>query len=144
MRENAGIATDAVEPETRIAVPDAAELARQFAATGERSTPPMPDATLTLTRNAPDDVQDRTVTFWLDNERWDSLRYGREMSRQISPGPHRLRAHNTLLSTTFDFEARPGEQIRLRCANAVSRGGALMMLIIGWAAMRVRIERDAA
>jgi len=127
-----------------MAVPDAVELERQFAAVGERATPPVTDATLTLVRNAPDDVQDRSVTFWLDDERWDNLRYGQEISRNIAPGPHRLRAHNTLVSTTFDFDAKPGEQIRLRCANAVSKGGALMMLIIGWAAMRVRIERDAA
>lgn len=133
-------------PDADVDVLDIDELERQFATTPAdgREAARFRDATLTLTRNAPDDVQDRVVTFWLDGERWDILRYGQTLSRSVSPGHHRLKAHNTLVSTIFEFDARPGEHIRLRCANAITRGGALMMLIIGWAALRVRIEREDA
>jgi hypothetical protein len=136
----------ATEPGADIDVLNIEELERQFATTPSdgREAARFMDATLTLTRNAPDDVQDRVVTFWLDDERWDILRYGHTLSRSVSAGHHRLKAHNTLLTTIFEFDARPGEHIRLRCANAVSRGGTLLMLIIGWAALRVRIEREDA
>lgn len=100
------------------------------------------EATLTITRNAGDDVQDRTVNLWFDGERWESLRYGHSLTRSITPGPHRLKAHNTLRATFFDFDVRPGEHVRLRCVNALASGGALLLIWLGWAAIRVRIERD--
>lgn len=99
-------------------------------------------ATLTVRRNANDDVQDRLVTLWVDEERWDVLRYGRTLSRELPPGRHRLRANNTLVNTTFEFDAAPGEHVRLRCSNAFAKGGALLMLLVGWAGLRVRIEPD--
>lgn len=134
----------AIEQESEITLPDVEELERQFAgASPERREPvPFTDATLTIVRNAPDDVQDRVVTLWFDDERWDVLRYGQTLTRNITPGPHRLKAHNTLLGTTFAFDIKPGEHVRLRCANAVAPGGTLLMLLIGWAMLRVRIERD--
>lgn len=124
---------------------DIEELERQYASTPSdgKDVGSHHDATLTITRNAADDVQDRQVTLWLDDERWDVLRYGRTLTRPLSPGRHKVKAHNTLFGTTFAFEAKPGEHVRLRCVNGVMSGGALLMLLIGWAMLRVRIERDA-
>ncbi len=132
------------EREQDIRVPDSEELERQFAGTPSD----LPDAaaftnaTVTITRNAADDVQDRVVTLWLDDERWDVLRYGQALMRNVPPGRHVVKAHNTLIATKFEFDAAPGEHVRLRCANTVARGGALLMLLIGWAMLRVRIERE--
>lgn len=82
------------------------------------------------------------MRLWLDDERWDVLRYGHMLTRPVSPGRHKVKAHNTLFGTTFEFEAKAGEHVRLRCVNGVVPGGALLMLLIGWAMLRVRIERD--
>ncbi len=100
------------------------------------------DATLTIIRNAPDDVQDRWIRVWLDDEFWEILRYGMTLTRTIPPGRHRVKAHNTLNSDTVEFYAAPGEHIRLRCYNTIARGGYLTILTLGIAVIRVRLERD--
>lgn len=126
-----------------IRLPDIAELERQFGGTSSDAAheTAFPDAILTISRNAPDDVQDRVVTLWFDDEEWSRLRYGQRLTRSVPVGHHRVRAHNTLLSTTFEFDATPGEQIHLRCSNTLARGSFLLLWIIHWAAIRVRIER---
>lgn len=101
------------------------------------------DATITIRRNAPDDVQDRTVNLWLDGESWQTLRYGATLTRVIAPGRHRLKAHNTLFGTELEFDAKPGEHVRITCANAMTGSGMLLMILIGWAMLRVRLEREA-
>lgn len=106
------------------------------------SARPFTDATLTITRNAADDVQDRTVNLWLDGESWEMLRYGATLTRTITPGPHRLKAHNTLFGTELAFDAVPGEHVRVRCTNSMTGSGMLLMMLIGWAMLRVRLERD--
>jgi hypothetical protein len=96
---------------------------------------------LTVVRNASNDIQDRSVNLWLDGERWEPIRYGRELTREILPGRHTLKAHNTLVGDTFEFEARPGDHVRLRCVNQMGGGGMLLLLFIGVFTVRVRIER---
>lgn len=127
-----------------VRLPDVEELEHQFARSPSDTPAPtaFTNATLIIRRNAADDVQDRVVTLWLDDERWDTLRYGHTLTRSVPPGRHRLKAHNTLIGTTFEFDATPGEYIHLRCSNTIARGGALLMLLIGWAMLRVRIERE--
>ena len=99
-------------------------------------------ATLTVSRSAPDDVQDRVVNLWLDDEPLGKLKYGTTLTREIGPGPHRLKAHNTLFTHTVTFDARPGEQIRYKCLNGITGGGAVMILMLGVAYLRVRLERE--
>ncbi len=143
-RHEGPLGTAIADGEETIRLPDIDELERQFAGTPSDVPDPagFTSATVTVTRNAADDVQDRVVTLWLDEERWDVLRYGQTLTRNVPPGRHIVKAHNTLISTKFEFEATPGEHVRLRCANVVARGGALLMLLIGWAMLRVRLERE--
>lgn len=126
-----------------IQLPTADELERQFtrAPFDAPRQPPLVDATLTLVRNAPDDVQDRTVTLWLDEEPWSRLRYGQTLTRSIPCGRHRVRANNTLLDAVAEFDAAPGEHIHFRCANTLARGSMLLFWMIHWAAIRVHLER---
>lgn len=105
--------------------------------TGADTTP----ARLTIIRDTADDIQDRWIRLWLDDTFWDTLRYGRTLSLEIPPGPHRLKASNTLNRHTLAFDARPGEHIKVRCHNAIARGGFLSILMIGVAVIRVRLER---
>ena len=46
-----------------------------------------------------------------------TCRTGNPFARDIAPGPHVVKAHNTLFGTTLEFEAAPGEEVRLSCAN---------------------------
>jgi hypothetical protein len=96
--------------------------------------------TLTVTRDTPDDVQDRWVRLWVDGTFWEILRYGQSLSIDLPAGRHHLKAHNTLSGDTLDFDVRPGAHVRVRCHNAIGSGGFLSILMIGVAAIRVRLE----
>lgn len=101
----------------------------------------MTTARVTIVRDHPDDVQDRPVRLWLDGERQENLAYGRTFTRDIAPGPHVIKAHNTLFGTTLAIDAAPGEEIRVRCMNGMTGGGRLMVLLMGVAYLRVRLEQ---
>ncbi len=98
-------------------------------------------ARLTISRRQSDDVQDRTIQLWVDGERIENLSYGKTYARDIAPGRHVIKAHNTLFGTHLEFEAAPGEEVRLSCANGMTGGGKLMVLLMGVAYLRVRLEQ---
>jgi hypothetical protein len=107
-----------------------------------RERPPVSPAVLTIIRNSPDDVQDRWIRIFIDDSPEQILRYGEVLTRELAPGRHRIRAHNTLSSHAIDVDAHAGEQIRIRCHNTIARGGILMMLTTGFAFIKVRLERE--
>jgi hypothetical protein len=98
-------------------------------------------ARLSIVRDAPDDVQDRVVNLWIDDHAWGRLRYGQTLTQDVDPGRHVVKAHNTLFGTTIEFDAAPGEEVRLRCENGLTGGGKLMVLMLGVAYLRVRLTR---
>ena len=102
----------------------------------------MTPATITITRNDPDDVQDRWIRIYIDETPEEILRYGEVLTREVAPGSHRIKAHNTLSSHTLEVDAQPGEQIRIRCHNTIARGGILMLLTTGFAFIKVKLERE--
>jgi len=108
--------------------------------------PPAPTAVkgaqLTITRNQKTDFQDRQVFLWLDDEPLGKIRFGRLLTLDITPGPHRVRAFNTLVSDTIQFTATPGEHVRLRCTNGMPTVGWLLMIILHVTALSVRLERE--
>ena len=97
-------------------------------------------ATVEIFCDTEDDVQDRWVRLFIDDEPAEILRYGETFRRQLAPGRHRLKAHNTLSKDVLEFDASAGQTIRIRCHNHFARGGILMMLTIGFAFIRVRLE----
>lgn len=98
-------------------------------------------AQLTITRNGASDFQDRQVYLFVDEEPWGKLRYGQVLSREITPGRHRVRAFNTLFSHTIDVDALPGEHVRLHCTNGMPSVGFLMMIFLHVTALRPRLEK---
>jgi hypothetical protein len=108
----------------------------------KKSTSTIHNAQLTVTRNSASDFQDRQVYLYVDGELWGKVKYGRPMTREIPPGPHKVRAFNTLFSHTIEVDAVPGEHVKLRCSNGLGKGGWLMMVIWQVAALRVKLERE--
>jgi hypothetical protein len=99
-------------------------------------------ARLIITRDHPEDIQDRPVYLWIDGEKWDRpLKYGKTFERELPPGHHKVKANNTLFSTTVEFDAAPGETVRYRCENGLTGGGMVMVLMMGVAYLRVRLTR---
>ena len=99
-------------------------------------------ATITITRNAADDFQDRQIYLWLDGESLGKIRYGRSLTREVEPGRHYVKAFNTLFSHTLPFDVAPGEHVRLRCRNGIPAAGWLMLIFLHVTALRVRVERE--
>lgn len=103
----------------------------------------VPDtARLVITRDHPQDIQDRPVFLWVDGQKWEGvLKYGKTFSRDLAPGRHTLKANNTLFTHTVEFDAADGEEIRYRCENGLTGGGMVMVLMLGVAYLRVRLTR---
>ncbi len=101
-------------------------------------------ATLSITRNHPQDIQDRPVYIWVDGEKQGILRYNATMTIAIAAGPHRIKAHNTLFGHTIEIDAAPGETIKVKCENGLTGGGMLMVLMLGVAYLRVRLTIEPA
>lgn len=99
------------------------------------------NAQLTISRNGKADFQDRQVYLFVDEEPWGKLRYGKELSQEIAPGRHRVRAFNTLFSHTIEVDALPGEHVRLHCTNGMPNIGFLMMIFLHVTALRPRLEK---
>ena len=99
-----------------------------------------PDATIEIFRDTPEDIQDRWVRLFIDDSPAEILRYGETLRRNVAAGHHRVKAHNTLSTATIEFDAAPGQTIRIRCHNHFSKGGFLTMVTVGFAFIRVRLE----
>ena len=73
-----------------------------------------------MRRKSKEDVGYRDIYVALDGEQIAILHAGDEVSREVEPGPHRLRAHNTLFRKTVDVTLGPGEHATF---NVVNRAG---------------------
>ena len=99
-------------------------------------------ARITVTRTDPADVKDRQVVVSLDGEPLATLLYGEQVSRDVAPGPHRLRAHNTLFWKTLDFELAPGEHARFRTINRAGMGTYSLLGLLGVGPLFLTFERE--
>ena len=98
-------------------------------------------ATISITRDTPDDIQDRWIRITIDDQPEEILRYGETLTRDVAPGRHRIKAHNTLSRDTIEIDAQPGEDIRIACHNAIARGSILMLMTTGFAFITVKLVR---
>lgn len=96
---------------------------------------------LTVERRNTDDVRTRQVVLSLDGEPLATLLFGDRVTREIAPGPHRLRAHNTLVWKTVEFEAKPGEHVRFTTVNRAGLGSAALVALLGVGPLYVTLER---
>ena len=61
---------------------------------------------------------------------------------EIAPGRHVLKANNTLVRKSVEFDARPGEHVRFRCINRPHWTLMLCMAVLGAAIVTVVLERE--
>jgi hypothetical protein len=99
-------------------------------------------AKVTVTRKDPRDIQDRQVVVSLDGKPLATLLYGKEVTREVPPGPHRLRAHNTLFWKTIEFDLAPGEHARFRVINRAGTGTFSMLGLLGVGPLFLTFERE--
>jgi hypothetical protein len=100
-------------------------------------------AQLTVSRHDADDFQDRQIYLFVDDEPWGKVRYGQAVTREVTPGPHRVRAFNTLFSKTLALDVLSGEHVRLKTGNGFPRAGWLLMMVLHVTYLLVRLERES-
>lgn len=96
---------------------------------------------LTVQRNSRDDIGERHLVVSLDGEKLGYLLYRQGLSREIQPGHHRLRVHNTLVWKTVEFDVEPGAHVRFLAGNKMKSGSFSLLLLIGVGPLSVTLER---
>ena len=100
-------------------------------------------STLTVKRQSTDDVGYREIIVSLDDEPLAVLKHGDEVTRDITPGKHRLLVHNTLFRKTIDFTLTVGEHAIYRTVN---RAGwltySVLAFFLGGGPLYLSVERE--
>jgi hypothetical protein len=98
-------------------------------------------STLIVSRTSEQDAKQRQVYVSLDGEQIAYLMFGETKTLSIAAGKHTLKANNTLVWKTVDFEAQPGEQVRFTLVNYTGRGFALLLALFGVSLLFLKVER---
>jgi hypothetical protein len=98
-------------------------------------------ATLTVTRKLPVDVQQRQIYVSLDAAPFATLLFGESVTREIEPGRHRIRAHNTLVWKTLTFDAGPAERVEFVVANRPGRWLLPALAVLGVGPLFLTFEK---
>jgi hypothetical protein len=101
-------------------------------------------ATITITRRSPEDVRQRQVFVSVDGESFAALLYGESHTGDVPAGPHRIRAHNTLVWKTVDLDVKPGEHVRFRIVNRPGWGTYALLSLLGTGPIYLTFERETS
>lgn len=99
---------------------------------------------ITVRRTGKDDVGERHVVVSVDGRKLGDLLFGQRMTRELPPGHHRLKVHNTLVWKTLEFDLGPGEHAHFVTANRLGGGAWQLLMLIGAGPLYVTLERDVA
>ena len=98
---------------------------------------------LTIHRTSPLDAKDRQIIMSLDGKKLATLLYGHMHTCEIPPGPHTLRANNTLVWKTVRFDAAPGEDVHYTTINRAPGSLFYLLFVFGVGPMYVTLTRGA-
>jgi hypothetical protein len=100
-------------------------------------------ATVTVRRKSKEDVGYRDVYVSVDNLEPAILHAGDEVSWDVPPGAHRLKAHNTLFRKKIDVNLSPGEHATFRVVNRAGFGTySVLAFFLGGGPLYLTFERD--
>ncbi|MBX0330734.1 hypothetical protein K2Z83_24045 [Oscillochloris sp. ZM17-4] len=88
-----------------------------------------PQTQITVARTLESDIGIREVRVWLDDELIATLKNKQSVTRVIAPGRHTVRAHNTLVGKSIDFELAEGEHARFSTSNRTGCASSLIFLL---------------
>ena len=101
----------------------------------------VPPARVVISRTSPDDVGQRQVIVSVDDGPRAQLMFGESASWDVAPGRHVLKAHNTLVRKTVEFDVATGEEISFAVANRASRWMFGFLVVMGVAPLYLTVER---
>jgi hypothetical protein len=96
---------------------------------------------ITVSRRHRKDIRDRQIVVSLDGAPLATLLFGDEITRELAPGSHRLRAHNTLFWKTHDIELQAGEHARFVVVNEPGFGTYSLLGLLGAGPLYLTFER---
>ena len=100
-------------------------------------------ARITVRRQSRNDVYMKDIYVSLDGESIAMLDIGQEVSREVAPGRHRLRVHNTLFWRTLDFTVKVGEHASFVVANREGFGTySILSYLLGTNVVYLMVERE--
>ena len=103
---------------------------------------PAEPARITICRESPQDAGYREIFVSIDGEQVAMLQYGDTYTAEIKPGPHRLRAHNTLFWKTRQIVLRPGEHAKFTAINRTGTISFGLLFMLGAFPLYLTFERD--
>jgi hypothetical protein len=98
-------------------------------------------STVTITRTSDQDFKSRQLIVWIDGERAATLLWGDSITKDLDPGPHRIRVSNTLVWKTIDFTLRPGQQVYFEAVLTPGPGTITLMLVLGVGPLYLTVRR---
>ena len=99
-------------------------------------------ATITVSRQSPDDAGIREIYVSVDGEQIAILKNGEAVTHDLPAGPHRLRVHNTLFWKKHEVVLQPGEHARFKAANKAGWGSFGFLMVLGAAPLYLTFERE--
>jgi hypothetical protein len=103
---------------------------------------PAEPARITICRQSPQDGGYREIFVSIDGEQVAMLEYGDTYTAEIKPGPHRLRAHNTLFWKTHQVVLRPGEHAKFTAINRTGTISFGLLFMLGAFPLYLTFERE--
>ena len=87
-------------------------------------------------------MRHRQVFVSVDGRSFASLLFGESFTGEVPAGPHRLRAHNTLVWKTVDCDLAPGEHAHFRIVNRPGFGTYALLSLLGTGPIYLTFERE--
>jgi hypothetical protein len=103
---------------------------------------PAEPARITICRQSPEDAGFREVYVSLDGTKLVMLQFGESFTCEVKPGPHTLRAHNTMFWKTHQILLRPGEHARFTAINRTGMFSRGLLFMLGAFPIYLTFERD--
>lgn len=98
-------------------------------------------ATITISRRSENDVKQRHIFVSMDGERIAELEFGRAVTREVPPGRHSFRAHNTLVWKTLECDLKAGEHVQFIVVNKPGLATWAMLSLLGTGPIYLTFER---
>ncbi len=100
-------------------------------------------ARVTVRRQSAEDIGWRQIYVSIDDERIAVLCAGEEVTRELAPGKHRLRVHNTLFWRTLEFTLAVGQHVSFQVVNRKGFGTySIFAYFLGTNPIYLSLHRD--
>jgi hypothetical protein len=104
---------------------------------------PQTDASITIRRVSPEDVQQRQIIVKVDGESVGELYYGDTITVPVKAGRHRLRVDNTWNWKTLELDVAAGEHMKFKTVSRAGRLTWFLVSMFGAGPIYVSIQRES-